>query len=49
MEKTLEKKPLAHDADEFRPLTESPRSEIRVLDDLELILAGGGDSEVTWP
>jgi hypothetical protein len=26
-----------------------PRNEIRLLDDFELVLAGGGDSIITWP
>ena len=26
-----------------------PLSDIRLLDDLELMLAGGGDGELNWP
>lgn len=32
-----------------REAAREPLSDIRLLDDLELMLAGGGDGELNWP
>jgi hypothetical protein len=35
--------------DREQPESDPKRSEIRLLDDYELVLAGGGEGEADWP
>lgn len=40
---------LDNPAQREQPEADPKRSEIRVLDDYELVLAGGGEGEADWP
>jgi hypothetical protein len=45
-----EANPTTAPTDAREPLQpDAGRSEIRLLDDLELVLAGGGESDANWP
>ena len=40
---------LENPAQREQPAVDPKRSEIRVLDDYELVLAGGGEGDTDWP
>ena len=48
-EAKLVRKVFANDIERLEPVAENAANEIRVLDEMELMLAGGGDHTDGWP